>query len=97
MSAIGLYTIHGAATRVAPDATAYALRDFLWDVNVIGQWPDPEASPRHISWVREQWGRIDPHTKGTTYINHMAGDDRPERVRASYGINHERLMAVKKK
>jgi FAD/FMN-containing dehydrogenase len=97
MSAIALYTIHGATTRVPPDATAYALREFLWDVNVVGQWPDPEASDRHIGWVRELWGRVDPHTRGTTYINHMAGDDRPERIRASYGTNHDRLAAVKQK
>jgi hypothetical protein len=95
MSAIALYTIHGATTRVAPDATAYALREFLWDVNVVGQWTDADESDRHIGWVRELWGQVDPHTRGTTYINHMAGDDRPERVRASYGINHDRLAAVK--
>jgi FAD/FMN-containing dehydrogenase len=97
MSALAVYTTHGAVTRVPPDATAYAMREFLWDVNVTAQWRDPGESDRHISWARELWARVDPHTKGTTYINHMAGDDRPERVRASYGVNHDRLVEVKKK
>jgi FAD/FMN-containing dehydrogenase len=94
-TAIAWYPIHGATTRVAADATAYALRRSLWDVNVVAQWLDPADSERHVAWTRRLWAQIDPLTTGTTYINHMAGDDRPERVRASYGGNYEKLVALK--
>jgi FAD/FMN-containing dehydrogenase len=46
--------------------------------------------------VRQVWGRVEPLTGGRVYINHFAGDDRPERVRASYGPNYERLVAIKR-
>jgi FAD/FMN-containing dehydrogenase len=97
MSAIACYPIHGAVIRVAPDATAYALREALWDVSAVAQWLDPGESQRHIAWARQLWARIDPHTTGTAYPNHMAGDEKPERIRASYGKNYERLVALKNK
>ena len=97
MSAVACYPIHGAATRVAPEATAYALREALWDVNAVAQWLDPAESERHIAWARQLWARIEPRTTGTAYTNHMAGDEQPERVRASYGKNYERLVALKHK
>ena len=97
MSAVACYPIHGAAIRVAPEATAYALREALWDVNAVAQWLDPAESKRHIAWTRQLWAQIEPHTTGTAYTNHMAGDEQPERVRVSYGKNYERLVALKHK
>jgi FAD/FMN-containing dehydrogenase len=97
LSAVAWYPIHGAVVRVAADATAYALRRALWDVNVVAQWPDPAGSELHIAWVRQLWARLEPLTTGCAYVNHIAGDDRPERVRASYGQNYERLVALKNK
>jgi FAD/FMN-containing dehydrogenase len=97
LSSIAWYPIHGAAARVAPDATAYALRRALWDVNVVAQWPDPAGSEQHIAWARHLWARLEPLTTGRAYVNHIAGDDRPERVRTSYGQNYERLVALKHK
>ena len=35
--------------------------------------------------------------KGSAYINHISADDAPEKVRASYGANHERLRILKGK
>ena len=55
----------------------------------------PPKSAGHIAWVREVWGRLQPHLLGSVYINHMAADDRPETVRASYGENYARLRELK--
>jgi FAD/FMN-containing dehydrogenase len=96
MSALITYPIHGATTRVAPDATAYALREKLWDVNVIAQWQEGDAEP-HVRWTRDIWERVDPLTTGTAYTNHMGGDDWQPRIRASYGSNYERLVSLKRK
>lgn len=95
MSAIAVLPFGGASARVAPDATAFALRRVQSDLNVVAQWTDPAESERHIAWVRQVWGRIEPLTGGSAYINHIAGDDRPERIRASYGTNYARLVEVK--
>jgi FAD/FMN-containing dehydrogenase len=96
MNAIITYPIHGAVTRVAPDATAYALREKLWDVNVISQWIDG-GSDDHVRWTRSYWDRVEPLTTGTAYTNHMGGDDWQLRIRASYGSNYDRLVQIKRK
>jgi FAD/FMN-containing dehydrogenase len=48
-----------------------------------------------MAWARKVWEHLEPLTGGTAYINHITGDDRPEKVRASYGPNYERLVALK--
>jgi FAD/FMN-containing dehydrogenase len=97
MSAIAMFRNQGALTRVPADATAFALRDQVWDVNVVAQWVDNAESERNIAWARNVWSQVEPLTGGRVYINHFAGDDRPERVRASYGANYERLVTLKRK
>ena len=97
MSAFIFFYMHGAATRVAPTATAFAPRKPLWDFDAIGQWPEAGQSMKHIGWVRSCWSKLEPHLQGTAYVNHLAADDRPEKVRASFGENYARLRALKAK
>jgi len=95
LSALLLFHMHGAATRVSPLATAFAPRRTQWDFDAIGQWADPAQSAAHTGWVRALWTKLEPHLKGSAYVNHLAADDRPEKVRASYGDNYARLRALK--
>jgi FAD/FMN-containing dehydrogenase len=95
LSLMGLFYVHGAAARVPADATAFSARRPTWDFDIIGQWTDAAESDAHIAWVRALWGKVEPELLGTVYINHMMGDDRPERVRASYGDNYARLRELK--
>ena len=95
LSLMGVFYVHGAAARVPPDATAFSARRRTWDFDIIGQWTDRAEFEGHIAWVRALWTRVEPELLGTVYINHMMGDDRPERVRASYGDNYTRLRELK--
>ena len=95
MSALLFFHMHGAAARVSPTATAFAPRRAQWDFDAIGQWADGRESATHIAWVRALWGKLEPHLKGSAYVNHLAADDRPEKVRASFGENYGRLRALK--
>ena len=95
LSLLGLFYVHGAATRVPTGATAFSARRAQWDFDIIGQWTDPAEAGGHIAWVKALWDRVEPHLLGTVYINHMMGDDRPEKVRASYGENYARLRELK--
>ena len=87
--------LHGAVTRVPASATAFGARKMQWDFDAIGQWTEAEESATHIAWVREHWDRLEPHLQGSAYINHIADDDRPEKIRASFGANHQRLREIK--
>lgn len=97
LSAVVFFRVHGAATRIPAADTAFGLRAEQWDVNVISQWTDPADSARQTEWTRQFWGRIEPLISGSAYVNHLAADDRPEKVRASYGPSFDRLVALKKK
>ena len=95
LSALILFYMHGAATRVLPTETAFAARRPQWDFDAIGQWTDGAQSAEHIAWVRALWTRLEPDLEGSAYINHLAEDDRPEKVRASFGDNYGRLRQLK--
>ncbi|MDR3529735.1 MAG: FAD-binding oxidoreductase [Rhodopila sp.] len=95
LSALFLFYLHGAITRVPAAETAFGARRAQWDFDAIGQWTEGSESATHIAWVREIWGRLEPHLQGSAYINHIAADDRPEKIRASFGENHRRLREIK--
>ncbi len=95
LSALLAFYIHGAAVRPAASATAFSARRPQWDFDAIGCWTDPAESATHTAWVRAVWARLEPHLLGSVYVNHIAVDDQPEKVRASFGENHARLRAIK--
>jgi FAD/FMN-containing dehydrogenase len=95
LSALLFFYVHGAATRVSATATAFAARRPQWDFDSIGQWTEAAQSPQHIARVRKLWHRLEPHLQGSAYVNHLAADDRPEKVRASFGSNYARLRELK--
>jgi len=95
LSALIFFHMHGAATRVPSTETAFAPRRAQWDFDAIGQWADGSESAIHTAWVRALWSKLEPHLQGSAYVNHLAADDRPEKVRASFGSNYGRLRALK--
>ena len=95
LNAMLLFYVHGAAARVPATDTAFAARRVQWDFDAIGQWTNAAENAKHIAWVRAFWGQIEPHLQGSAYINHLADDDKPEKVRASYGVNYRRLREIK--
>jgi len=95
MSALLFFYMHGAATRVGSEETAFAARRPQWDFDAIGQWTEASESTEHIAWVKQIWSELEPHLKGSAYINHIASDDQPEKIRASFGDNHRRLREIK--
>jgi FAD/FMN-containing dehydrogenase len=96
LSAIVFFYMHGAAVRVSPTDTAFAARRTQWDFDLIGQWANAAESASHIAWVKSLWDRLEQHLPGRAYVNHLASDDRQEKVRASFGQNYDRLRHVKR-
>jgi len=94
MSMVGFFHVHGAATRVKPDETAFGLRDDQWDYDIISQWQDPVDADRHIRWTREFWTAVEPFATGEVYVNHLDAEE-GTRIRAAYSDNYERLVALK--
>jgi FAD/FMN-containing dehydrogenase len=95
MSMVMFFHLHGAAARVDPDATAFGLRDDQWDYDVISQWTDPAEAPDHIQWTRNFWTAVEPFATGEVYVNHLDAEEGTTRIRAAYGRNYDRLVALK--
>jgi FAD/FMN-containing dehydrogenase len=87
--------LHGAVARVPASETAFGARKPQWDFDAIGQWTEASESAAHIAWLKQIWGELEPHLQGSAYINHIASDDQPEKIRASFGENHRRLRLIK--
>ncbi|WP_428666411.1 FAD-binding oxidoreductase [Reyranella sp.] len=96
-SSLILFYLHGTGAHVPATETAFSARRAQWDFHAIGQWAEGAQSAKHIGWVRNTWSRVESHLKGSVYINHVAADDLPEKVRASFGDNYQRLRQLKAK
>jgi FAD/FMN-containing dehydrogenase len=96
LSEVLIQHVHGAAGRVSPTATAFALREVPYVMNIVAGWNADEAheAERHTQWVRAFQAALLPFTMKGVYTNFL-GDEGEEQVRASYGVNYERLVALK--
>jgi FAD/FMN-containing dehydrogenase len=94
MSGIGLQHVHGAASRVRADETAFPHRYTFWDVPILAQWQDPSESETNIAWARETFRQLEPLADEGVYVNNL-GTEGTDRVKAAYGANFDRLAALK--
>lgn len=88
--------VHGVTSRIAPTETAVSvLRGESHVISMVSSW-EPGDSERHIEWTRAFWSALEPFASSGVYIN-LLTDETEERIRASYGVNYERLVALKNK
>jgi FAD/FMN-containing dehydrogenase len=95
-STMHLYPINGAASRVGKSDTAWNYRDATWAQVMVGVDPDPANNEKTISWTKSYYDALHPYSAGGAYVNFMM-DEGEERVKATYGDNYERLVAIKNK
>lgn len=66
-------------------------------VSAAPRWDNPhdeQAADAHLQWARGVQA-LSPHPKGF-YVNTLAAQGPSPRVRATYGDNYERLLALKR-
>ena len=95
-STMHLYPIDGAASRIGKDETAWGYRDAKWAEVIVGVDPNPANKGKIISWARNYWEALHPHSAGGAYINFMM-DEGEERIKATYRDNYTRLARIKAK
>ena len=86
----------GAVSRVAHSETAFRHRNAQYDNFAASIWTDPRDVDMHQQWVREWWDMMNSFSIGAEYVNNL-GEEGEDRVRAAYGDNYERLVALKNK
>jgi FAD/FMN-containing dehydrogenase len=93
---IMLEHIHGSASRVPADATAFALRRDQYSLNIVPAWQDPRLTERCIAWARAFAAEMERFGTGDAYVNYL-GDEGAEAVHATYSRNYKRLSQLKLK
>jgi hypothetical protein len=93
---IFLAQLGGAMARVKPQDTAFIGRDASYIMNVHGRWSDARDDDKVRSWARSCFQAAAPYATGAGYVNFLT-EDEGERVAVSYGANHARLQAAKRR
>jgi hypothetical protein len=86
----------GAMARIAPDETAFPHRGEELALEVVGGWHGDVHAAETQQWVFDLWQAVQPHVKGAVPVGFL-DDEGPERVKAAYGKNWDRLVAIKRR
>jgi FAD/FMN-containing dehydrogenase len=86
--------IHGAATRVAQEATAFDIRRECFHFVAIASWDATDEPSKHVTWARDLWNDMQRWTAGRAYGNILSHDE-GARVHEAYGPNYARLSQIK--
>ena len=93
---IWLEHMHGVAARVGVTETAFPHRQHAYNFSIFSIWPDPAHSAEMIAWTRQSWDAMRPFMASGAYVNYLEEEGDPA-ARAAYGVNYERLVALKTK
>jgi FAD/FMN-containing dehydrogenase len=95
MGQLLLEHVHGAATRVGTDETAFPHRAEGYNFLVLSQWIDPATTDRCIAWAHDTYRQMEPFAAAGRYVNYLDDDEPSGAVAAAYGPNYRRLRQLK--
>jgi FAD/FMN-containing dehydrogenase len=96
MTAMIVEHFHGEVTRIPVDATAVPHREPGYNLVITGEWMDPATTEANIAWTRETYDAFAPFAADRRWLNYLpAGEDDAAGLRAVFGPNYERLVALK--
>src|ERR1700737_26585 len=96
LSGVAIEYYGGFRGGVGVRESAFAQRQAQYDLVILAQWVDPGESQRHIGWARGLADSMRPFSSGAYFLNFL-GEEGEDTIKAAYGPNYERLMAIKKK
>jgi FAD/FMN-containing dehydrogenase len=91
-----MFHLKGAVSRAADGGTAFGNRQAAHAITVDAVWrPGEDFGAPDTAWAREFFAALGRFRAGV-YVNFLAGDEEPGRVREAYGdLVYERLVDVK--
>jgi hypothetical protein len=96
LSYVALFHLKGAVGRVAEGRMAFGNRRASHAIILHGAWrPGEDFGDRETAWARRFFAALGPFRQGV-YVNFLAGDEDPGRIREAYGDSvYDRLVDVK--
>ena len=96
MTGVFFESFHGAVTRVPVEATAVPHREPGYNLLITSVWSDPAATGENVDWTKATFAAMEPFFANRRWLNYFSEDDiGDDPVRAAYGPNYERLVALK--
>jgi FAD/FMN-containing dehydrogenase len=92
-----LFQLGGGVSDVGEHETAAANRAAAYVFNIASAWTAPDESDRHVDWTRTFWSAMRPFSTGGVYVNFLSQGEGGDRIKAAYGSNYARLVALKNK
>lgn len=97
-SAILVFQLGGAVSRIPDDHSAAAHRDVKYILNVAGSCIDPAKTDGVVSWARGLWSDMRPHSTGGAYVNFLTEEEGADRVVEAYSqAKLDKLVGIKNK
>jgi FAD/FMN-containing dehydrogenase len=90
---LGFQQAGGAIARVPPTATAFPHRDIHATAVLNAVWPSTADATAHVTWLRQFWASIVPHTYG--FYTNDAIEESQRQLDENYLGNYPRLVKVK--
>jgi hypothetical protein len=99
LSQIGFQQLGNAANHVGSEDTAFCHREARYELMMLSMWLNPAAYAVNAKWTRQLAEAMQPFTTGRAYINQMGteAEEGTDRIKAAYGPNYDRLVALKNK
>ncbi|MGH8069493.1 MAG: FAD-binding oxidoreductase [Candidatus Entotheonellia bacterium] len=97
LTVVGFQQLGNTANRARADATAFSHREARYELLMHSIWLEPADSARNVQWTRTLAETMHPFTTGRPYVNQMGieAEEGADRIKAAYGPNYERLVALK--
>jgi FAD/FMN-containing dehydrogenase len=90
-----LFHLGGQIANQPAEHSAAGGRDAKHAININAAWTEGGAAHSDISWCREAFRAMEPHSTGAVYVNFLDNDEGEGRVRAAYGQRYDRLAEIK--
>lgn len=96
LSRFFIEVMSGEAARKPPTETAFPIRGNFYNLLFFAVWEKPSDTSANLDWIQSSWKSIAPFLTSQVYVNYLSQEG-DERVRAAYGVNYEKLVALKRK
>lgn len=97
LSMIGIWPLGGAMDRRDRGATAAGGEAAPYLAEILANWSDLADTEANVEWARSAFDALQKFGSGRTNLNFPGFGDEAEFVRAAFGDNYERLVALKRK
>ncbi|MCZ6577962.1 MAG: BBE domain-containing protein [Gammaproteobacteria bacterium] len=95
MTGMILEHIHGVASGIRPEDTAFPHRATGYNLLIASEWLESADTDSNIEWTRETYNILEQFMSDGSYVNYLGDDETSDRIKSAYEVNFDRLQKLK--